>query len=168
MSIRKVALASVALGLAGLLVMHLKFDNEAQRVNRVLERTRQGINHRSIRQVMSNIDHSYEDVFGHDYAGLRRRFETEFSRHDVLECSFLSRRVSVRENTAVCSLAFRLVAYDRPSPGDEAYPEDLSIYRDELVVQLRKSETGWRIIGAGPVSEELPRESFSVWPDNSL
>jgi len=133
--------------LAGYLAWRLLVATDAKRITRIMERARQGVVRRDLNTVMANVDPSYRDDFGHDYAKLYRWFEYLFHDNDSIVCTFSRLRTVVEHQDATCSLLVTGAGYGRSGRGSES-DDGFPLYSEELVVYLHKYDTGWRIVSA--------------------
>jgi hypothetical protein len=154
--VRRVLALALPVGLvvagAAVLVSRL-FPTDAQRIARLVEYGRYCCARRDLAGVMSVVDSGYSDEFGMDFRRLQRWFGGQFRNYDSIVCVVARSHPVVSRGSAVCSLTVGWAGFTRGRgvPGGEPEIADgFPIYRDRLVVHLRRTAAGWRVVGAGP------------------
>jgi hypothetical protein len=149
MRIWRISLFATGVALAGYFAYRLLAVTDAKRIAGVLEHTRQGVVRRDLELAMSGFDRNYQDDFGHDYTRMSEWFDRVFLRYDSIVCIFSRMRIGVEQNAASCTLDVWGAGYIKSGPGSEIV-DGFPVYSDQVVIQLHKFRTGWRIISASP------------------
>ncbi len=98
---------------------------------------------------MSLVAEEYLDDFGMDYERLERWFINHFQRYDGIKVFIPLKKITVRNNIAVCSLRVSISAHN-PITNESELIYGYSSWGDELILDLMKKDNKWLFTGAHP------------------
>ena len=110
---------------------------------------KKAVENEDLPKVMSLVYDNYQDDFGMDYQQLEKWFINHFRLYNDIKILIPYKKISVKENVAVCSLRVGIGARDLTTNEYEII-YGYSAWGDELILNLTKINNRWLFTGAYP------------------
>lgn len=131
------------------LLSRFLFIPESKRVDLVIKTGKKAVENENLPKVMSLVYDDYRDDFGMNYQQLKKWFINHFRRYNDIKVLIPYKKISVKENVAVCSLRVSIGARDLTTNEYEII-YGYSAWGDELILNLTKINNRWLFSGAQP------------------
>lgn len=131
------------------LLSRILFVPESEKVDQVIMTGKKAVENEDLPKVMSLVYDNYQDDFGMDYQQLEKWFINHFRLYNDIKILIPYKKISVKENVAVCSLRVSIGARDLTTNEYEII-YGYSAWGDELILDLTKSDGKWRFTNAHP------------------
>jgi hypothetical protein len=131
------------------LLSRILFIPESKKVDQVIMTGKKAVENEDLSKVMSLVYDNYQDDFGMDYQQLEKWFINHFRLYNDIKILIPYKKISVKENVAVCSLRVSIGARDLTTNEYEII-YGYSAWGDELILDLTKSDGKWQFTNAHP------------------